>query len=82
MCVLSPSNEVVLDLRGQCLCYDNGGLQLHQNISVKLTHWGRDKMPAIFQTTFSNAFSWMKICEFRLIFHWILFLKVNLYWFR
>ena len=27
----------------------------------KLTHWGRDKMPAIFQKTFSNAFSWMKI---------------------
>ena len=26
-----------------------------------LTHWGRDKMAAIFQTTFSNAFSWMKI---------------------
>ena len=27
-----------------------------------LKHWGRDKMAAIFQTTFSNAFSWMKIC--------------------
>ena len=26
-----------------------------------LTHWGRDKMAAIFQTTLSNAFSWMKI---------------------
>ena len=25
-----------------------------------LTHWGRDKMAAIFQTTVSNAFSWMK----------------------
>ena len=24
-------------------------------------HWDRDKMAAIFQTTFSNAFSWMKI---------------------
>ena len=26
-----------------------------------LTHWGRDKMTAISQTTFSNAFSWMKM---------------------
>ena len=27
-----------------------------------LTHWGRDKMAVIFQTTFSNAFSWKKDC--------------------
>ena len=26
-----------------------------------LTHWGQDKMAAISQTTFSNAFSWMKM---------------------
>ena len=26
-----------------------------------LTHWGWDKMDAISQTTFSNAFSWMKM---------------------
>ena len=32
------------------------------------THWGPDKMIAIFQTTFSNAFSWMQIYEFRLNF--------------
>ena len=31
-------------------------LSLHE-----LTDWGRDKMAAIFQTTFSNAFSWMKM---------------------
>ena len=51
-----------------------------------LTHWGRDKMAAIIQTTFSNAFSWMKMCEFRLKFHWSLFLRVQLtifhHWFR
>ena len=29
-----------------------------------LTHWGWDKMAAIFQTTFWNAFSWMKIFDF------------------
>ena len=42
--------------------------------SLKIsTHWGRDKMDAISQTTFSSAFSWMKIFEFRLKFHWSLF---------
>ena len=44
----------------------------------ELTHWGRDKMDAVFQTTFSNGFSWMKIYEFRLSFHWSLFLRVQL----
>ena len=43
-----------------------------------LTHWGRDKMDATSQTTFSSAFSWMKMYEFRLKFHWILFLRVQL----
>ena len=43
-----------------------------------LTHWGRDKMAAIFQTSFSNRFSWMKMYQFRLIFHWTLFLRVQL----
>ena len=32
---------------------------------VFITHWGRDKMAAIFQTTFLNGFSWMKMYEFR-----------------
>ena len=51
-----------------------------------LTHWGRERMAAISQTTFSNAFSWMKIYEFRLKFHWSLFPRVQLtifqHWFR
>ena len=42
------------------------------------THWGRDKMAAISQTISSNAFSWMKISEFRLRFHWSLFLRFEL----
>ena len=33
-----------------------------------LTHWGRDKMAAISQTTLSNHFSLMKMFEFRLRF--------------
>ena len=51
-----------------------------------LTHWSRDKMDAISQTTLSNAFSWMKMLEFRLTFHWSLFRRVELtisqHWFR
>ena len=51
-----------------------------------LTHWGRDKMDAILQPTFSNAFSWMKMYQFRLRFHWSLFPRVKLtifqHWFR
>ena len=39
----------------------------------ELTHWGRDNMAAIFQTTFSNAFSWMKMYKFRWSFQWSLF---------
>ena len=45
-----------------------------------LIHWGQDKMADIFQTTFSNVFSWMKInvYELRLKFHWSLFLRVQI----
>ena len=52
----------------------------------QLTHWGRDKMVAISQTTLSNAFLWMKMLEFWLKFHWSLCLRVQLtifqHWFR
>ena len=51
-----------------------------------LIHWGRDKMDAISHTTFSNAFSWMKMREFRLRFYLSLFLRFKLtifrHWFR
>ena len=54
--------------------------------ALALTHWGRDKMDAISQTTFSNAFSWMKMFEYRLRFDLSLFLRVELtisqHWFR
>ena len=60
---------------------------LHKDpLANVLTHWGRDKIDAISQTTFSNTFSWMKIFEFRLKFHWSLFPRVRLtifqHWFR
>ena len=51
-----------------------------------LTHCGRDKMAAIFHTTFSNGFSWLKMYWFQFKFHWSLFLWVQLtifqHWFR
>ena len=54
--------------------------------SYQLTHWGRDKMDAISQTTSSSAFSWMKMFEFRLKCQWSLFLRAQLtifqHWFR
>ena len=53
---------------------------------ISLTHWGRDKMVAFFQTTFSNRFSCMKMLAFRLKFQWSLFPWVQLilfqHWFR
>ena len=53
---------------------------------ITLTHRGWDKMAAIWQTTFSNVFSWMKMYEFRLRFHWSLFLRfqstIFQHWFR
>ena len=42
------------------------------------THSGRDKMAVIFQTTFSNAFSWMNMYAVRLQFHRSLSLRVQL----
>ena len=50
----------------------------HLSGANELTHWGRDKMDAISQTTFLSAFSCMKMLEFRFGFHWSLFLRVQL----
>ena len=44
----------------------------------KSTHWGPEKMATISQTTLSNSFSWMKLLEFRLKFHWNLLHRVQL----
>ena len=42
------------------------------------THWGRDKIDEFFETAFWNAFSWMRMFEFRLTFHWSVFLRAEL----
>ena len=47
------------------------------NTGSYLTYWDRDKMVAILQTTCSNAFSSIKMFEFRIKFHWSLFLRCN-----
>ena len=39
----------------------SAGIPLWLQISWHLTHWGRDNMTTISQTTLSNVFSWMKI---------------------
>ena len=60
-------------------------IEAQENMDIK-THWGRDKMFAVSQTTLLNAFSWMKLLEFRLRFYWSLFIRVQLtiiqHWFR
>ena len=52
----------------------------------ELTHQGWDKMAAIFQTTVPSAFSWMKMYEFIVSFHWSLSPRAQLtifqHWFR
>ena len=55
-----------------------GRIAVSQFVRYLLTHWGRDKMGAIFQTTSSSGFSWIKMYVFRLTFHWNLFLVVQL----
>ena len=61
-------------------------IQVSKIAKTALTHWGRDEMNNISQTTFSNVFSSMKMFEFRLKFHWSLFPRVQLtifqHWFR
>ena len=71
-CVLSLSTDVLLTLSIE--------------LKMLLTHWGRDKMAAILQTTVSKRFSWMETFEFRLKFHWSLSLRLQStifqHWFR
>ena len=43
--------------------------------TAQLTDWSRGKMDDILRMTFSNALFWMKLYEFFLRLHWILFPK-------
>ena len=57
---------------------------IHFTLVVSSTHWGRHKMDAVSQTTFSNTLSWTKM--FQLKFHWSLLPRFQLiipqHWFR
>ena len=58
----------------------------HNLTCIISTHWGRDKMAAIFQTAFSNASFLIKINKFRLRTQWSLCPRVQSkilqHWFR
>ena len=54
------------------------GLSPDLQQAIALTHWGRDKMAAISQATFSNAFCSVKMYGFWLRFLWSLFLSFEL----
>ena len=53
-----PKVLIMQDKRA--LAFHQEGSQLSQSVE-KLTHWRRDKMDAISQTTFWSTFSWMKM---------------------
>ena len=46
--------------------------------TISLTHWGLDNMATIYQMTFSDASSWMKMCKFQSRFHGSLLTRVQL----
>ena len=64
----------------------NHGINPHILMGSGLNTLRARKMAAIFQTTFSNVFSRIKIFKLQLEFHWSLFLRVQLtifqHWFR
>ena len=59
--------DVFVFLLHKTIIWVNVGQDVWRHIVLsgdnELTHWGRDKMAAIFRTTFSNGFSWMKMYE-------------------
>ena len=66
-----PYSGYAFKLHEMCLLYEcrlwashNAGMFIAYQ---RLTHWGRDRMDAISQTTISSAFSWMKMFELRSI---------------
>ena len=49
--------------------YCGFGVLVAVRYTLLFSHWGGYKLTAIFQTTFSNAFSWTKLYVFRLNFN-------------
>ena len=79
----SSSSSLVITSRWFATSHLRAPVSVKLVYYIRLAHWGRDKMSAISQTTFSNAFSWMKMYGFRLRFHLSLFeLTIYQNWFR
>ena len=80
------NSKYIESLQEETISPENPSSCIQHTHTAPLTQWCRSKMDAIFQTTFSNAFSWMKMFKFRLRFHWCLFPRVQLtifhHWFR
>ena len=80
---ISIDNALALTILPSCSCINVG---LNSLASGRFNTLRPRKMAAIFQTTFSNAFPWIKTYGIRLKCHWSLFLRVQLTishnWFR
>ena len=59
-----------------CIVYRT--ITLCMNMVFILTYPGRGKCPPFSRRQFQNAFSWRKMCDCQLQFHWRLFLRVQL----
>ena len=71
--------RVVHDFQSRCSLFPRHVPRTTESSGCwRWTHWGRYKIDAILQTTFSNAISLIKMFEFRLKFHWSLFLRGQL----
>ena len=81
-------NQKVTCYKITCLAHLWVNLMHHtwRTMSLLVTHWSRDKMATISQTTLSNAFSWISLLEFRLKLHWSVSPRVkstiSQHWFR
>ena len=60
-------------VRSHCKSHEISAVML----KVVSAHWGRYKTDVVLQTTFSNAFSWMKTLEFNIRFHWNMYVSCN-----
>ena len=75
----SVSCYVIMRMIYQVIFFSSHPIHLFKEASNQgLTHWGPDKMGDILQMTFSSGFSWTKMFEYLLKFHWSLFLMVQL----
>ena len=67
------ANMSTIYIAGTGSMFNNKRYETMSNgVGMVLTHWGQDKMAAVLQKTFSNAFSWVKIFLLWLKFYWTL----------